>query len=183
VGNDPGEGLGGAFADLLRLQTDFQARLADETLRYLRRLQGAAAPAVPGTVLLPDGEVELRGAGVPGTAVQLRVEVENRQRVHCVVTPMLTPLVAASGVTWFPAAAPEPPSMLLAPSESRELAIELPLPDELPTSLYRGALILQGFRDGGIPVAIEAEAPRAAPAKRRAARRTSRARPRKDGPK
>jgi hypothetical protein len=73
--------------------------------------------------------------------------------------------------------------MLLAPSESRELAIELPLPDELPTSLYRGALILQGFRDGGIPVAIEAEAPRAAPAKRRAARRTSRARPRKDGPK
>lgn len=183
LGNDPGEGLSGAFADLLRLQTDFQARLADETLRYLRRLQGAAAPAVPGTVLMPDGEVELRGAGAPGTAVALGVEVENRQRVHCVVTPMLTPLVAASGVTWFPAAAPDPASTLLAPGESRELTIELPLPAELPPSLYRGALILQGFRDGGIPVAIDAEAPRSAPAKRPAARRTSRARPRKGGSK
>ena len=53
-----------------------------------------------------------------------RVEVENRQRVHCVVTPMLAPLVAASGVTWFPAAAPEPASTLLAPDESRELTID-----------------------------------------------------------
>jgi hypothetical protein len=84
-------------------------------------------------------------------------------------------------VTWFPAAAPEPASTLLAPGESRALTIELPLPAELPVGLYRGALILQGFRDGGIPVALEAEAPRAAPAKRASARRTSRARPRKDG--
>ena len=93
------------------------------------------------------------------------------------------PPIAASGVTWFPAAAPDPASTLLAPGESRELTIELPLPAELPTSLYRGALILQGFRDGGIPVAIDAEAPRSAPAKRPAARRTSRARPRKGGSK
>ena len=183
IGNDPGEGASSAFADLLRLQTDFQARLAEETLRYLRRLQGAAAPAVPGTVLVPDGEVELRGAGVPGAAVVLRVEVENRQRVHCVVTPMLAPLVAASGVTWFPAAAPDPASTLLAPGESRELTIELPLPTELPSGVYRGALILQGFRNGGIPVAIEAETPPVAPGKPPSGRKTSRARPRKSGPK
>ena len=35
------------LSDWLRLQSDFQARLADETLRYLRRLQGAVAPATP----------------------------------------------------------------------------------------------------------------------------------------
>lgn len=183
VGNDPGEGASGAFADLLRLQTDFQARLAEETLRYLRRLQGAAAPAVPGTVLVPDGEVELQASGAPGTAVELRVEVENRQRVHCVVTPMLAPLVSASGVTWFPAADPDPASTVLAPDESRELTIGLPLPAELPSGVYRGALILQGFRDGGIPVAIEAETPRAAPAKRPSRRKTSTTRPRKGGSK
>lgn len=181
MGNDPGDGPSSAFGDLLRLQTDFQARLAEETLRYLRRLQGAAAPAVPGTVLLPDGEVELRASGAPGTAVELRLEVENRQRVHCVVSPMLSTLVAASGVTWFPAATPDPASTLLAPGETRELTVEVPLPAELPSGAYRGALILQGFRDGALPVAIEAKAPRAAPRKRPAARRASSARPRPGG--
>src|SRR5262249_14390809 len=82
--------------------------------------------------------------------VELGLEVENRQRVHSVVTPMLAPLVEASGVTWFPAAAPEPASLLLPPGEVRALAIELPLPAELPPGTYRGALILQGFRDGGV---------------------------------
>lgn len=175
LGNDPDDSVSGAFADLLRLQTDFQARLAEETLRYLRRLQGAAAPAAPGTVLVPDGEVELRGGAAPGASVELRLEVENRQRVHCVATPMLAPLVAASGVTWFPAADPDPGSTLLAPDESRELRIAVPLPAELPPGLYRGALVLQGFRDGGVPVAIEAKAPRA-PRKRPAGRTRGKAR-------
>ena len=182
IDNDPGEGGGGAFADLLRLQADFQARLAEETLRYLRRLQGAAAPGVPGTVLVPDGEVELRGTGAPGGSVELRVEVENRQRVHCVVSPMLAPLVAASGVTWFPAANPDSASTLLPPGESRQLTIQVPLPPELPSDVYRGALILQGFRDGGIPVAIAVETPRTAPRKRQTTRRSSSGRPRKRGP-
>lgn len=181
MGNDPGEGPSGAFGDLLRLQSDFQARLAEETLRYLRRLQGAAAPAVPGTVLLPEGDVELKASGAPGTAVELRLEVENRQRVHCVVTPMLSPLVAASGVTWFPAASPEPASTLLAPAETRELTIALPLPAELPAGAYRGALILQGFRDGALPVVIEARAPRTPSRKRPAARRASGGRSRPGG--
>lgn len=159
-GNDPGEGMGGAFADLLRLQADFQTRVAEETLRYLRRLQGAAAPAVPGTVVMPDGEVELAASAAPGTAAPLRLEVENRQRVYCMVTPMLAPLVSATGVTWFPSAVPNPASALIAPSESREIAIDVPLPTELPAGVYRGALILQGFRLGGIPVRIEVAPPR-----------------------
>ena len=55
--------------------------------RYLRRLQGAPAPAAPGTVLAPDGEVELTGVGRPGAAVALPLEIENRQRVHTASSP------------------------------------------------------------------------------------------------
>ncbi len=53
ISNDSNGAAGSPFSELLHLQTDFYTRLADETLRYLRRLQGAAAPAVPGTVLKP----------------------------------------------------------------------------------------------------------------------------------
>ena len=49
----PAGGPAARFGELMRLQTEFQARLAEETLRYLRRLQGAAAPAAPGTVVMP----------------------------------------------------------------------------------------------------------------------------------
>ena len=47
------------FAEMFRLQTEFQSRLADETLRYLRRLQGSAAPASPGTIVIPENNNEL----------------------------------------------------------------------------------------------------------------------------
>ena len=93
VPNDPGEPKG-PFAEFLRLQTEFYSRLAEETTRYFRRLQAAGAPAAPGTVLLPDGAVDLQTSGAPGASVELRLEVENRQRVHCTVMPLLSPLVS-----------------------------------------------------------------------------------------
>ena len=155
VPNETGDGNLGAFSELLRLQTEFQARLAEETLRYLRRLQGASAPAAPGTVLMPGSTVELLAEGRPGETVELALEVENRQRAHSVVTPMLSPMASASGATWFPAADPSPAFMLLAPEEVATLTIRLALPDNLPVSVYRGALLLQGFREGAITVVID----------------------------
>ncbi len=172
VASDPPDEQRGPFTELLRLQSEFQARLADETLRYLRRLQGAFAPAAPGTVVVPDGDGELRAAGRPGDRVALRLEAENRQRVHCLVTPMLTPLVERTGTTWFPAADPAPTSTLLAPGEVGAVAVDLALPAELPPGIYKGALVLQGFREGGVPVTVEVEGePPAAPARRRRASR------------
>jgi hypothetical protein len=156
VESDPPDEQRGPLSELLRLQSEFQARLADETLRYLRRLQGAFAPAAPGTVVRPDGDGELRASGRPGQRVTLRLEAENRQRVHCLVTPMLTPLVARTGTTWFPAADPSPAATLLAPGEVGTVTVELVLPAELPADVYKGALVLQGFREGGVPVTIDA---------------------------
>jgi len=155
VTNESGGDPAGPFSELLRLQTEFQARLTEETLRYLRRLQGAAAPATPSTVLLPGQSIELRASGAPNSAVVLKLEIENRQRMHCLVTPMLSPLVAASGVTWFPESEPSSASLLLAPEEVAPLSIELRLPTDLPPDVYRGALLLQGYRQGSIAVAIE----------------------------
>jgi hypothetical protein len=166
-------GGGGMFAELLRLQTEFQARLAEETLTYLRRIQGASAPAAPGTVLVPHDEARIAAAGAPGSTVELRLEVENRQRVHCVVTPMLGPLVSADGVTWVPAGEPAQSSTLVPPGSVRTLQLAVPVPAELPPATYRGALLLQGFGDGGVAVSIEVPdgKPRAAPRKASAARK------------
>jgi hypothetical protein len=177
VESDPPDEQRGPLSELLRLQSEFQARLADETLRYLRRLQGAFAPAAPGTVVRPDGDGELRAAGRPGQRVTLRLEAENRQRVHCLVTPMLTPLVARTGTTWFPAADPSPAATLLAPGEVGTVTVELVLPAELPADVYKGALVLQGFREGGVPVTIDAGAGAAEPRVAGARRRTPRPRP------
>jgi hypothetical protein len=154
IPNEPDEEPGGPFSQLLRLQTDFYTRLTEETLRYLRRLQGAAAPAVPGTVLMPGGEIELSASGSPDTSIELDLEVENRQRVHCVVTPMLSPMVGPTGVTWFPAAEATPPSLLLAPTEVATLLVKVPLPANIPPGAYHGALLLQGFREGTIAVTV-----------------------------
>jgi hypothetical protein len=154
VTNEPSSRTGGLFSELLRLQTEFQARLADETLRYLRRLQGAAAPMSPGTVVLPDSTAELTATSAPGSTAELRVEVENLQRVHCMVTPMLSPLVSISGATWFPAVEADPATALLAPEEVGTLTFRLPLPENLPCDIYKGVLCLQGFRESGIPVTV-----------------------------
>ena len=169
VSNETGGGQGGVFGELVRLQTEFQARLAEETLHYLRRLQGAAAPATPGTVLLPDEGTLLRGSGSRGSVVELSLEVENRQRVHCLVSPLLGPLVNADGVTWFPEVEALPSTALVPPGEAREQRLRVVVPMDIPFATYRGALLLQGFGDGALPVAIEVPEPATArpPARRR----------------
>jgi hypothetical protein len=157
VPNDPPGPPGNPLSELMRLQTEFQARLAEETISYLRRLQGAAAPASPGTVVMPDGDSTLHATATPGGSAKLELEIENRQRVHCMVTPALGQLGAASGVTWMPAAEASPPSLLVGPEQVVAIAVAVAVPPELPPDTYRGMLVLQGFRQGGIPVAIAVE--------------------------
>jgi hypothetical protein len=157
VPNDPAGSPGNPLSELVRLQTEFQARLAEETISYLRRLQGAAAPASPGTVVMPDGDGTLHATAKPGGSAALELEIENRQRVHCMVTPALGQLVAPSGVTWMPAVEAAPPSLLVAPEQVVALALAVTVPTELPPDTYRGLLVLQGFRQNGIPVAVTVE--------------------------
>jgi hypothetical protein len=160
VNDEPG---GGPFAELVKMQAEFQTRLIEETTRYLRRLQGVFEPRAPGTVLQPGNETLVSAPSTAGETVELNVEVENRQRVHTMVTPSVTPLVESNGTTFFPAAEFSPPSRLLAPEEVAILTLRLPLPAELTPGTYRGMLILQGFRDGGVPLVVEVSAPQAAP--------------------
>ena len=94
VGNDPEWDSKSPMAGLLKLQTEFYARLTEETLKYLRHVQAASLPSTPGTVLLPREGLQLETSGAPGDSVELQLEIENRQRVHCVVTPMLSPFVS-----------------------------------------------------------------------------------------
>lgn len=154
VSNDPSEQAAGQFADLVRLQTDFQTRMAEETLRYLRAVQSAFAPVVPTTVLTVADEDEVRAAGAPGESVELQVEIENVQRTYVTATAALTPLVERSGTTWFPVADPAPPLLLVAPDTTEMLRVGVALPDELSPGEYRGALLLHGFRRDGVPVVI-----------------------------
>jgi hypothetical protein len=152
--NDPNQGGSGALAELFRLQTEFSARLADETLRYLRRLQGAVAPAAPGTIVLQDPDLLLSTSGRHGGVADLVVEVENLQRVHCLVRPQLTALVSSDGATWFPEADPSNLSRLVAPGETAELRLQVKVAPAVPAGEYRGALLLEGFRDQGLPVLV-----------------------------
>jgi hypothetical protein len=140
-----------AGAAFLRLQSEFQARLADETLRYLRSIRGLFAPATPGTFVEADPATVVQGSSIPGGTVELTLEVENRQAVHCVVTPALSSLCSESGTTWFPDADTSAPS-LVAPGEQAELTLRVPVPGNLPEGTYRGALFLQGMRWQGVPV-------------------------------
>jgi hypothetical protein len=172
VTNETGPDIGVAFAELLRLQAEFQTRLTEETLNHLRRLQGAAMPVAPATVLLPGGDAELRAAGSPGTTTELWLELDNRQRVHCVVTPMLSPLVEASGVTWFPSTTDS--VLLLAPDEVVRANISLRVPDEIPVGIYRGALLLHGFHAGALAVVIQVTNKASAPEPASAAKKRSR---------
>lgn len=157
IKNESSEGTHGPFDELFRLQADFQKQLAEETLKYLRQLQGMVGPVVPGTIISPETANEASTVGVAGGRTELELEVENRQRVFTMftmVTPMLAPLVGPAGVTWFPAAEPRPVSMLIAPGDAKGLVIGLPLPADLPAGIYRGVLMLYGFREGGIPVSV-----------------------------
>jgi hypothetical protein len=159
IGGDPQ----GPIHDLLRLQTDFQQRLASETLRYLRQLQGLVGPAVPGTLVLPDLDFELAGQGQPGSKLTVAVALENRQRVHSLVSPSLSPLVSDAGATWFVEAVVEPQSVLLASGETATASITIVAPEGLPHGTYRGALLLHGFERGALPVRIVIDAPPPSP--------------------
>ena len=79
VSNDPerGGGPSGAFAEMFRLQAEFQSRLAEETLRYLRRLQGAVVPSAPGTVVVPAADSALEASG--GTRSKRRAHARDRK--------------------------------------------------------------------------------------------------------
>jgi len=67
---------------------------------------------------------------------------------------LLSPFVDGAGATWFPATDPPSISRLLAPSEVGALKVSIPLPAELAAGHYRGALLLQGFRSGALPVTV-----------------------------
>ena len=155
ISNDDGNNSRGPLENLLRLQTDFQHRLAEETLKYLRQLQGLVGPVVPGTVIAPNPREELRADGLPGSELSLEVSFKNRQRAHSMVTPMLSPMVSEKGVTWFPNANATPASLLLATNETGTITLNLVVPENVPQGCYRGALILYGFREGALPVRLD----------------------------
>lgn len=160
VFNDPGgDGPGGSFDEFLRLQSEFQSRLLEETVSYMRRLQTAAMPASPGTVVKPARDEIVAASGVVGERIELGVEIENRQRVHCMVTPLLGALVSADGVQWSPEVRIGSSSLLVGPGEVATIVIDVQLPGELPEGTYRGALTLQGFSGGTLPVAIAVRSP------------------------
>lgn len=148
------DGEGSGFAELLRLQADFQTRMATETLHYLRRLQGVFEPHAPGTVVHPDNDAPLAGSAAPGGNLTLSVEVENRQRVHTAVAPSLTPLVADNGTTWFPSVSTTPSYGFVAPDETVSLTVVVTVPGTVPPGVYRGLLVLRGFGTGGLPVVV-----------------------------
>jgi hypothetical protein len=141
-------------AEVFALQQDFQARLADETLRYLRSLRGLLGPASPGTVLRPQPDLVLRAEAPPGGVGEISFEVENRQEVHVIATPMLTPLVRADGTTWFPDAVAVPASTLVAPGAVGHLRMIVNVPDEADAGQYDGALVLLGMKGAVVQVSF-----------------------------
>lgn len=153
IGNEEPIGDGG-WNDLVRLQSQYQARLAEETLRYLRGVQAAVTPRAPGTVVRPGG-VRLTAEGAPGEDVELSVTVENRQRVHSTVAPALSPLSDEEGWTWYPQARVEPAAILLAPDETVTVRLMVRLPSGLPSGAFRGGLLLHGFLLDPVPVRID----------------------------
>ena len=141
-------------AEVFALQQDFQARLADETLRYLRSLRGLLGPASPGTFLRPQPDMVLRGTGAPGDVTEITFEVDNQQQVHVIATPMLTPLVRADGTTWFPEAVAVPASALVAPGAVGQLRLLVNVPVEADPGRYDGALVLLGMKGATVPVSF-----------------------------
>jgi hypothetical protein len=92
------------------------------------------------------------------------------------VSPQLTPLVSASGVTWFPSVENATASKLIAPNTVEPLPITFGVPAELPAGEYRGALVLQGFRSNSLAVVVtvgDAKTPAPSMASDVAAKKTS----------
>jgi hypothetical protein len=150
------------LSDWLRLQSDFQARLADETLRYLRRLQGAVAPVTPGTVLVPEDGTDLKANARPGGSFEITLEVKNYQRVHAMAAPALDPMVSASGTTWYPVAEFAPEFSLVAPDENIKFLVRVSVPSALPVGTYTGALSLRGLRQQAFRLSVVVDGGKAA---------------------
>jgi hypothetical protein len=155
LSNEGSAGDGG-LPHLLLLQSEYQAALTTETLKYLRGVQAAFSPRPPGTIVQANG-VRLTGAGCAGGYVGMRLDIGNRQRVHASVSPAVTPLVNDEGCTWYPSAELEPVAILLGPDDTQSLSITLALPEDLPAGTYRGSLVLLGFIPEGVPIAISVD--------------------------
>ena len=164
------------FEELIKLQNSFQESLSQATMNYLRQLQGLVGPVTPGTVVqsVKGGGITLKLA--PGAKGEASVNVENRQRVHSLITPMLTPLVSDSGATWFVEAAFTPPTALLATDDTIDIALSLTAPKDVPLGVYRGAVLIYGCADGVIPFEVTvARATRAKAAAKTSATRSTKA--------
>ncbi|MBX6320840.1 MAG: hypothetical protein IRY94_03345 [Rhodospirillaceae bacterium] len=172
----------GPLYDLLRLQTDFQEKLTATTLAYLRELQGLIGPVVPGTVVDARAVETLAAAGESGGRAVVEVEIENRQRAYCLVTPMLSPLVSGR-FTWLPRAHAQP--LLIGPDATVRASLAVDIAKETPPGLYRGTVVLYGLRDGAVPLQVEVRVPPRPAAterprtERKPAKRTTRAKPRR----
>ena len=142
------------IAQILKAQYEYQTKSLEEYMKYLSVLQGTIGPYAPGTIMTPSPDLELEAASTPGTTVELTLKVENKQFAYSVVSPVMTPFITESGITWFPDVEFSPVSMLLAPQETKKIVIKIKLPTELSPNLFHGSLLLIGFRFGGIPVKI-----------------------------
>jgi hypothetical protein len=143
------------ISEWIRVQADFQARLTNETFRYLRRLQGAVAPVTPGTVVLPEERFDLNARAVPGGTFEITLEVKNYQRVHAVAAPGIDPLVSSSGTTWYPEVNFLPEFSLIGPDQTVEFQVRVSVPPNLPTGNYMGVLSLRGLRQQVFRFSVE----------------------------
>ena len=177
--HDHGQGTGkpSPFEELIRLQNAFQQNLSQATMNYLRQLQGIVGPVTPGTVVQRLETAALALSLAPGTRQSTEVRVENRQRVHAMVTPMLSPLVSDTGDTWFAEAGFDPPTALLATDETASFTLTMAAPEGMPVGIYRGAILIYGCTDGVVPLEVTVAVPRPEPKARPAAARTPRAAP------
>jgi hypothetical protein len=153
------------FEELIRLQTAFQQNLSQATMNYLRQLQGLVGPVTPGTVVERLEVKALSLSIAPGATTATEVRVENRQRVHSMVTPMLSPLVSDKGTTWFAEAGFTPPTVLLATDETAGFDLKISAPKDMPLGVYRGAVLIYGCADGVVPLEVKVAATKASPAK------------------
>jgi hypothetical protein len=156
--NDEQKSESSGFARLLRLQSELQARLVEETMRYVQKLRGPLSPTAPGTVLRPRKEDLLHALGTIGSKACIELHLENRQRAHTMVMPLLSPLIGLDGTTWYPESHTSGGSTLLAPGEIATLALSLDIPAELPVGSYHGAVTLVGFRNSSLPLVVTVSA-------------------------
>ena len=142
------------FEEMLKLQSKFQESLTQATMSYLRQLQGVVGPVVPGTLV---DLTETEGVFVtvaPGKSISFDIEIENRQRVHSLITPMLSPLVNDTGVTWIPEVSTVPASKLLATNETGTFKFDLKAPTQTPVGVFRGACLIYGCTRGVVPLMV-----------------------------